>query len=230
MNGLNELAWVLAEIESRGLDPVLEELGDGHRHLRLVQEWLATKNWTESQDFLTANPGLISDPRTTEVLWAGSDPAIVQHIAIVRLCQRMHIDEAYDLVTDVTMAVDAAMTAVESGDPSTLAYVWAAAPALAREPFAAPYLTAVHWMLTDTGDNPSAPADETIDPVHLIKAAAENGTATQRAAGAARLRRLAHNQPEHTETLTHLANILTTDPHGTTTEATTTNTTAGHDA
>jgi hypothetical protein len=40
------------------------------------------------------------------------DPVIAQHLAIIRLCRRTPPGEVYDLVTDVSMAVDVAMAAV----------------------------------------------------------------------------------------------------------------------
>ena len=208
---LTRLSSILAEIASRGIDPVLADLGATHRHLDLVQNWIATPTWTESQDFLAAHPELITDSRTVDVMRAGTgDRVIAQHIAIIRLCQRMPIAEVYDLVTDVSMAADAAMTAAEAGDDTTLAYIWAAAPDLARTPFAAPYLTAVHMVLQESPERDVSEENEGSDPGRLMEIAAEQGTEAQRAAGSARLRRLARNQPRHAKSVGRLAEILAT--------------------
>ena len=203
------LSSILAEIASRGVDPVLADLGAAHRHLDLVQNWLATATWTESQDFLAAHPELITDSRTVGVLIARSgDPVIAQHAAIIRLCQRMSIAEVYDLVTDVSMAVDAAIAAAEAGDDAILADIWTAAPDLARTPFAAPYLMAVHMVLQESPEHDVGEGDKGSDPARLIEIAAAQGTEAQRAAGSARLRRLARNQPRCAESAGRLAEIL----------------------
>ena len=210
---LTNLSSILAEIASRGGDAVLAELGTVHGHLKLVQDWLATSTWTESQDFLAAHPELIADPRTVDVLRAYSgDPVIARHIAIVRLCQRMPLAEVYDLATDVSMAVDAAVDASDAGDRATLADIWAVAPNLSRTPFAGPYLAAVHIVLQDSLKRDAEEVNERIDTSRLMDIAAEQGTDAQRTAGSARLRRLARKQPSHAESLGRLAEILAAGP------------------
>jgi hypothetical protein len=92
-----------------------------------------------------------------------------------------------------------------------MADVWEAAPRLASEPFAAPYLAAVHRELADAENNGPAEGGQGNDPIRLMEAAAKHGTGTQRAAGAARLRPLGSRQPDHAEALAHLADVLTAD-------------------
>lgn len=108
--------------------------------------------------------------------------------------------EVYDAVTDLSMAVDTAMGIVDQGDESTLEALFLAAPQLSQVPFVTPFLIAVRAVLTG-----AEPAQEMSD---LIDSAAEKGNDTQRAAGVARLRRLARRRPEHARALNGLADIL----------------------
>jgi Tetratricopeptide repeat len=224
---LTNLSSILAEIASRGVDAVLAELGAAHGHVKLVHDWLATSTWTESRDFLAAHPELIADLRTVDVLRAYSgDPVIDQHVAVVRLCQRMPLAEVYDLAADVSMAVDAATDAAEAGDRATLTDIWAVAPNLGLTPFAGPYLAAIHMVLQDSPKRDAEEGNEPIDASRLMEIAAEQGTDAQRAAGSARLRRLARKQPSHAESLNRLAEILAAGPASSESQGTTDTVTA----
>ncbi|MDQ3885697.1 MAG: hypothetical protein M3308_01440, partial [Actinomycetota bacterium] len=201
---LGWLKTILDDAAARGLDTVLSELREASDHAELVQRWLATETWSESRALLQRHPELAVDPRTLAVLEAGARDAVVaQHLGIARLAARMPVAEVYDTVLDLDIAVDTAMGCVERGDAATLGDLLLAAPGLGRRPFVAPFLVAVHTVLTDT----EAPSH---DAAELMRAAAEQGNDTQRTAGAARLRRLARRRPQHAASLILLADILTT--------------------
>ena len=183
---LAQLVRVVDEIVARGHDQVLAEYRREHEHADLLHEWLATPTWTDSRNLLRRHPDLASDPRTAAVLeQATEDPMLAQHLGIVGLVARMPVNEVYDMVMDVGMAVDAAMTCVENGDMATLADLRLATPQLGELPFVAPFLAAVRAVLT---------ADHR-DVLDVAEEATEQGTDTQRAAAAARLRRLARREP-----------------------------------
>lgn len=209
VTSLAELATIIDDIAARGADTVLTELGAIHAHADLLRRWLDTPTWTASRALLRQEPGLLSDPRTLTALEnAADDPVIAQHLGIARLATRMPIDEVYDLVIDVSMAVDAAMAYVENGDRAAIGDVLLTTPHLAQLPFVAPFLLAVHAALTDSALAP--PPDQVAD---LAQAAAEQGTDTQRGAAAARLRRLARQNPAHDEALQTIIATITAPAH-----------------
>ncbi|HSV66518.1 MAG TPA: tetratricopeptide repeat protein [Mycobacteriales bacterium] len=213
---LRDLRDILVDIADHGAEPVLAALRAGHTHAELVRRWLATPTWTESRQLLRDHPGLATDPRTAELLQAGADdPGIAQHLGILSLAGLMSLDDVYDAVVDPTMAADAAMAGLERGDVQRVVGLLHAAPALAGVPFVAPYLFAALAVLmggdqddADISDEPD-PDDPALDPAELIAMAADQGTDTQREAGAARLRRLARRLPDHAAALDGLARILT---------------------
>ncbi|HET8681286.1 MAG TPA: tetratricopeptide repeat protein [Micromonosporaceae bacterium] len=196
------LRWVLGRIAEHGLEPVLADQRAGHDHAELLGQWLDTATWTDSHELARRHPQLLADPRTAETLEAGpDDPMLVQHLGIVRLAARLPLDDVYDLVIDPTMAVDTAMDAVEEGDAAMLAELFRAAPHLGTMPFVAPYLFGTLLVLSDAAGQDGA--DE------QMRSAAGEGTQAQRAAGAARLRRLARRLPHLAGRLTALAGVLT---------------------
>jgi len=197
-----ELRWVLGQIAEHGLEPVLAEMRAGHAHTELLDQWLAAATWADSHEFARRHPQLLADPRTAATLEAHpDDPMLVQHLGIVRLAARLPLDDVYDLVIDPTMAVDAAMGAVEEGDVATLTGLLLAAPHLGSVPFAGPYLLGTLLALSDAADQGGAEEQ--------MRSAADQGTETQRAAGAARLSSLARRLPHLADRLILLAGILT---------------------
>ncbi len=185
---------------------MLAELRAAQDHAELLQRWLQTPTWSDSRRFLQQYPELISEPRTLDLLEAGSDdPMMAQHLGIALLTARMPLAEVYDTVTDLDMAVDTARNAVEKGDHSMLGELMLAAPGLGRLPFVTPFLHAVYAALTGAEPPEDGTEETTREPIY---AAAEQGSDTQRAAGAARLRRLARRQPEQAAALQKLINIL----------------------
>ena len=212
---LTNLSRVLAEIASRGVDAVLAELGAAHGHLKLIKDWLATSTWTESQDFLAAHPELIADSRTVDVLRAYSgDPVIARHIAIVRLCQRMPLAEIYDLATDVSRGGGrghGCRRGQRPGQPSRTSgrshRILAARrlPVRTSRPYTWCSRIPPKSRLLRKATNASTQS-------RLMEIAAEQGTDAQRAAGSARLRRLARKQPSHAQSLGRLAEILAAGP------------------
>src|ERR1019366_5777196 len=103
-----------APIRDTSIDAVLADLAPSARHADLVAAWLATPTWDESQRLLAAHPELLSDQRTDDILRAfaagdeNSAAVARQHHAILALCRRSTLDEAYEVVTDLDAGSEAA--------------------------------------------------------------------------------------------------------------------------
>ncbi|HEU0088346.1 MAG TPA: hypothetical protein VFQ77_11965 [Pseudonocardiaceae bacterium] len=202
VEALTQLGAILDAVAAHGLDQVLADLRSRGEHAELLEEWLATETWSQSRDFLHAHPELATDPRTIGALEAGAeDPVMAQHLGIARLTTHLPLADVYDTVTDHDIAVDTAMGFVENGEHSKLGDLLLAAPHLLQVPYVTPFLLAVYTVLGD--------ATPAMDPAALMRTAAEQGSDTQRAAGAARLRRLVRRRPAQAQALLELANILT---------------------
>ncbi|MFD1541522.1 tetratricopeptide repeat protein [Nonomuraea guangzhouensis] len=198
-----QLRPLLAAIADQGLEAALADDRAARRHQTDLAGWLATATWTESFDHLRAHPGLLGDPRTIAVLQVRSaDPAIAQHLAIVRLCARYKHAEVYDIVTDPTIATHRALQAAEIFDAALLDDVLTAAPDLAELSYVAPYLQALKGLLDGNSEGIT----------EALGDAAVQGTAIQRASGAARLRRMADQRPDASSALLQAAKTLAADP------------------
>jgi hypothetical protein len=202
----DELSSVLDNIDEHGLDPVLDALRDANEHLELLRAWLATPTWDTSHAYALRHPELLADDRTIALLDNADTAEARQHLAIARLARRTSIDDAYDVVTDVAAATGAAMSYLAAADVDAVIDVMNAGPHLYQAPFVGAYLVAAVLTLQAPDHHPDATA--------AIKAAAAQGTSTQRDAGALRLRQLAANQPDRAERLHELAAILTEPPPG----------------
>ncbi|RSM68658.1 hypothetical protein DL991_41035 [Amycolatopsis sp. WAC 01375] len=194
--GLSELHDLLDAVRAGGLDATLATHRATHTHAAELEAWLTTSTWEESRTLLKNHPGLISDPRTLTLLEAASEhPMARQHLGILRLIHQSaigSIDDVYDAVTDPLIAADQAMLCLERLDIESLEELLRAAPDLLQAPFVGPYLLAVRAAIsaaTSSADNKSD-----TDARRAIEIAARTGTATQRAAGAARLRRIARRE------------------------------------
>ncbi|MCF3180384.1 tetratricopeptide repeat protein [Streptomyces polychromogenes] len=203
LTSLGDLADLLDSTAERGLDQVLEELGEIHTRADLVSEWLSTPTWSDDLEFLVRHPRLSDDPLVRELLASQEpDPAVHQHLAILQLVDHLPAPDVYDAIADPTTANDTAMTFIETGRPELLPPLVLAAPALMSMRFTAPYLLAVHALFDTTAEGIPSPTE-------LIAEAAANASEVQRGAGAARLRRLAGHRPEHAAALHDLAALLT---------------------
>ena len=197
--GVAQLQHLLSAIAEHGMEPVLTAGRGVDAADTLVSAWLATPDWNTSRAFLREHKERLDEPDVDALLAAGNDLESRRHRAILQLAGPLSISAVYDLVVDLTMAVDAAMAAVETGDVERLSLLLQVSPPLARIPFVAPYLAAVLGVL-------GAEAEPESDA--LMRQSAAEGTQRQREAGAVRLRRLADRRPEHRSTLTSLALVL----------------------
>jgi hypothetical protein len=161
---------VFEAIADHGLEATLAFLGAANDRAVTVREWLATPTWSDSKDLLEACQEVLLSPDVETLLeeQADGDATAGQHLAIVRLCRQLPIADVYDLVTDVTDAVEQANAAVARGDEQRLRLVLLASPSLARSPFHGPAALAVLALLADQLD----------DALEWAKEAAAQGSPT----------------------------------------------------
>ncbi|MGW6916349.1 P-loop NTPase [Kitasatospora sp. NPDC054939] len=198
-----ELDDLLNDVAARGLDDVLAERRARHTATVLVDEWLATRTWSEDLDYLRAHPQLSTDPLVHDLLASRSDdPAARRHLAIVELTSHLDLPDVYDALSDTDTAVDAAMDLIDRGNTVALAPLLRAAPALTRMPFTGPYLAAAIAVCR---------ADDEPSPELLFADAYRESTPVQRTAGAARLRALARHQPHAAAALLRFAEHLSVE-------------------
>ncbi|WP_045875851.1 tetratricopeptide repeat protein [Pseudofrankia sp. DC12] len=185
---IQNLAAMLDEIVADGLDAVLQRYGEAAAFKELLEGWLNAPTWADSRDYLTAHPELTTDPRThaTLVANAAKNPVAAQHLGILNLLANRTTDDVFDIVIDPTVAIDEATDAATIGDAATLSHLRAAAPAIDQAPFSGPFLAGIQALLT--GDPSNA--------VTAITSAISQGTALQRGAATARLRRLRRTRPD----------------------------------
>ncbi|WIX85720.1 tetratricopeptide repeat protein [Amycolatopsis sp. DG1A-15b] len=204
---LVDLYGLLEQVRDRGLDETLATYRAAHAHATDLQAWLTAPTWEGARAFLKEHPDLIADPRTLTVLEAASEhPVASQHLSILRLIQQSatkSIDDVYDAVIDPLLATDQAMHHLECLNAGLLDDLLHAVPGLLQLPFTGPYLLAARAALsaTELSSDEKPPADAQT----AIALAARTGTATQCAAGAARLRRIARREPSVASSFEYLA-------------------------
>ena len=201
------LESVLDAIRDSGIEVALADLAPSAQRADLVAAWLATPTWDESQHLLAVHPELLYDHRTDDILRAfatgydGSAAAASQHLAILALCRHNTVDEAYEIVTDLDAASEAAWDAITQADGNLLMVILAAAPHLLGHAFLAPALASCALLLQ--------PHDNLDECAALMKQAAEQGSNTQRQAITGRLRRLLRHRPDLRTDIDMLIAMLT---------------------
>jgi hypothetical protein len=191
------LAAILDEIATRGLDEVLARGAATHERHRVLDAWIATETWVESERFLAGHRDSLTAPATRELLASSDTEAARQHLAIIALADDLPLDRVFDIVSEDSVAAEVALEAVESGDLARLAVLLCAAPAVLGLPVTGAVLLAVLALADDDAERAQ----------QLAQHVAEAGTAIERRATAVRLRSLARRLP-HLEAATALADFL----------------------
>jgi hypothetical protein len=201
---------LLREMRERGCDIVVEELAALHDSARVATAWIATRTWRESRDFLIENRERLLSGRTEAWLQgglAGAEAVARQHLSILRLCRTAGVDEAYELVTDSTLAAERALAHLEAGDGEGLGLVLAANPSVSRLPFHGSLLVASLGLLLGQAE----------DVRGAVTRAAAEASDVQRRVAAIRFRKLAATRPDlatATEGLVAALNAAPDDPAG----------------
>jgi hypothetical protein len=201
------LESVLDAIRDTGIEAALAELAPSARHADLVAAWLATPTWDESRRLIAAHPELLSDQRTGDILRAfaaggkSSAATASQHHAILALCHRSTLEEAYEVVTDLDAGTEAAWDAVTQADANLLKVILAAAPHLLSRAFLGPALASCALLLQQHGN--------LADCTAFMEQAAQQSSNTQRQALTGRLRRLLRHRPDLHDDVDALIAVLT---------------------
>ena len=196
------MAALLADIDAHGLDTMIARGRDDFSRRSLVNSWIATRTWTESERFLAEHRDELSAAEVRELLADSDDPVVQQHLAIIRLGDDTPLDRVFEIVTDTAVAAEAALDAVETGDLARLPLLLAVAPAVMDRQVTGAFLLAVIALMSNN----------TAQSGQLVQHVAENGKEIERRAHAARLRSLARQVPDFAEAAA-LADLL--DPTAT---------------
>ena len=190
----------LRALQAEGFDVFLATQAALHERMSLLRDWMATRTWDESREFMKAWRERLQAPELEGLLATTSaDDAVAhQHLAILGLCRTRLIDDVFDIVTDTTAAADAAMATIEHGHADDLRLLVDAHPALARVEFVGSLLATVLALLGDQGGEATAHARQ----------AAEQAGPVQRKAAAIRLRRLGQARPELAKAVSDLATVF----------------------
>ncbi|MDN5861100.1 MAG: hypothetical protein L0H84_21050, partial [Pseudonocardia sp.] len=181
-----QLLALLDEIDESGLDAAFARHATDHDRRALLNAWINTTTWTDSQHYLAEHrAALLADP-VLELLADTDDGTARQHHAILTLTRALPDDRIYAMITDPARAEDAALDAIETGDIPKLAMILTAAPNLANRPVSWAVAAAVALLAQDDGHRAR----------ELTRAAADQATPIQRRAHTIRLRSLATRQPD----------------------------------
>jgi hypothetical protein len=200
---LTGLAAVHKDVLARGLSQVLADITAKGELQTLVNAWVNTDTWPASFAYLAEHVDRLRSVEVVQQLVTSQNPTALQHAAILTLCETIAPGRVEQLVTDVSVAADLALDAVEAGNLVRVQLLTLANPGAMQLPGTGPMLQAV--LLLSAGDEDRAAV--------AAKLAAQTATDEQRRAHAVRLEHLA----EHAEaveggaaTVTALIGVYTT--------------------
>ncbi|WP_405908788.1 tetratricopeptide repeat protein [Streptomyces sp. NBC_00828] len=182
---IDRLDVLLAEGDSHGFDTVLEKGRRGHDQWLLLQTWINTPTWPDSEDFLDEHYNALHAPEIRALLAETDAPVTRQHLAILQLADQLPHDQVYEIVTDPDTATEYAFRSIDEVDiPRLRQILYAHASQMAGAPVA---LFATVISLAD-GD-----ADQARQ---LAEQIAQHAADAQRRAYAIHLRTLAQHNSE----------------------------------
>ena len=181
----SQLQALIDEINGAGIETVFARHHADHDRRVLLNAWLSSPTWAESQAFLGAHREALLNDQVIEQLARSDDATSRQRLAILLLSTVMPDDQVYALAVDSSQAEVTALDAIEAGDLMLLGAILAAAPDLADR--AVTWNVAVAVIHLAQGKQQQARA--------LTQATAEQATPIQRRAYTIRLRALHAKQP-----------------------------------
>jgi hypothetical protein len=182
---IENLTAVLVKVDRDSLDTFVDAERRGYDRNLLLQAWIDTPTWTESQAFLDEHRGELHTTEVEAILTELDDRVASQHLAVLHLTGQLTTEETYRIVTDRDRAAEHAHHAVENADIARLRDVVNAHPNLFNDNSGA--LFAV--ILT-------AAAGESEPAAQIARMIAEQATDIQRRATAIRLRELHQRLPD----------------------------------
>jgi len=182
----DQLLALLDEIDEAGIAAVFTRRTADHDRRAVLATWIDTPTWTESEQFLREHRAALTEEESLEILADTDDDDAHQHLAILNLTGGLPDEHVYRLVTDPTVAEEAALDAIETGDLPLLSSVLTAAPELQTRPVAWGLSVAVILLAQN----------ETDDAHDLARQVADQASPLQRRAHTIRLRALRDHHPD----------------------------------
>ncbi|MFF8596970.1 hypothetical protein ACF061_37255 [Streptomyces sp. NPDC015220] len=181
---IGSLTSILGQVDTDGIDTVLDRGRHDHDVRQLLLEWIATPTWADSKSFFDEHSGKLRTPEARALLATAEAPPARLHLAILQLTDDLPPHQVYEIVTERDVAAEQAFTAIDQAALPRLRHILHAHPDLLTDTTGAFFATVI------------AAADGDTDQARrLAQAIAEHGTDTQRHAYAIRLRTLARLAP-----------------------------------
>jgi hypothetical protein len=150
--GLRQWLDLRCAIDADGEDAVLPALDTGHATINLVREWITTSSWNASQAFLHAHAELRRPDVHAALERLGDDEVARQHLAVLRLGERVPAGAVFDAIIDPGDARELLLTIARRGNAQDIAEVWFAAPPIATDSLTGPLAVALFLALSDDVD------------------------------------------------------------------------------
>jgi hypothetical protein len=129
-----ELLGILNEVSDSDLDIVLARHLDNLNRRAVFAGWVATATWDGSKTYFMQHREALIDAKTRRIIGIGADATERQHLAILDLVASSSDESAYEIVSNVGVAADAAVDAIEAGDLTRLEAILTAADVLDTKP------------------------------------------------------------------------------------------------
>jgi tetratricopeptide (TPR) repeat protein len=176
---------LLETIAQLGLDEFVQQQDEFDRSLTTVGEWLRIVPWAGSMRFLDEHRDALTGDVCRRILAGVEHDVARQRLAALTLAETLPLEAVLSIATDVDVAEEAALAAVDGGRVEQMTAILNIAPDLARR--------TTTWLLVAavvlvSNDQPG-PA------VELARQIAENGTPILRRAHVIRLRKFSGHNP-----------------------------------
>jgi hypothetical protein len=176
----------LDEIRQDGFDATITNGRALHHRRRLLRDWMATPDWTESSHFLTDHFDELQAEETLRLLADDQTTAARRHLAIALLSQGRPTAQVYEIVTEPDVAEQEIVSAIEHGDLKATQLLLAAAPGILARPITGRLVLLVLALAIDDIEHARECAEAIV----------EGGTMVEREATAQRLRNLVRFYPD----------------------------------
>ncbi len=202
----DELTSLLDAVAEYGLEPVLSTLREQHELQSVLSAWMTTATWSQSFAYLRDHQEELRAPQVAQLLSQSEEPVAGQHLAILRLLDKLPSDAVLQIVTDPSIAADESLDSLEKGQLDHVMLLITACPEVLHVPGTGPFLLAV--LALAHGD-----ADQTDETARL---AAHSATPVQHRAHIVRLRKLARSGAQIPHGADAIESLITTlEAHGT---------------
>ena len=157
---LQEWLDLRAAVDVDGEDAVVAALDAAQATMCLVTAWITTPSWNASQTFLATHPEL-RRPEVHSVLErSADDPVARQHLAVLRLVDRVPPGAVFDAIIDPGDARELLLAVARRGDAQAVGEVRFAVPGIAADPVTEYLAVALFIAFGDDADTKLDDIDE----------------------------------------------------------------------